>query len=197
MYLVLASHVMIIIKSDTMMQQTKEPKSKTGEQKAEEFISRIPEIRFLRPTGKPEPAWKLVRGSSWNDARRVASQGARQVEPNDSAWDFRERAAWRAIGEVLKDKNKDKFYRIRDLANETMFKTVSNAVPGEQVEQIALEARGYASLMAVLLLLEPGNGLSAHMNIAKSTWEVWERGYGYACEVRGVMYVYASLKDSD
>jgi hypothetical protein len=141
--------------------------------------------RLLRPA--PVPAW-------WQACRDIVAtipqtEWFQHVQPPDPAWRvFPTRAAagaaagdaaWAAAGAAA-----------RDAAGDAAW-----AAAGAAARDAAWDAAWAAAGDAALYVLACGICADlpladAHRQHADARWRVWQAGYGVACDVQGVLYVY-------
>ena len=106
----------------------------------------------------------------WFSARRPARSEWQVFDTRDAARDAAWNAAWNAAGEAARDAARD--------------------AAGEAAGEAAGDAAGDAAIYASMLICPRGKLDPGHIAHIKARWDVWQRGYGLLCDVRGVLYVY-------
>ena len=186
-----------------------------------EFLESIPETKFFVPDGKPKPEWKLSFGDTWQEAEHKAMEVATKDLGTAYIWGFappaRSHEANKALFDLLRLVKliSHELSTIYDVVDEKVNNSVFKAAVKEDVTCRAHDEKGRperiplksvihavefdATLMTRCLLssdLEFKEGSKLLENIHES-WEVWQKGYGLACEAGGTLYVYASLSSKE
>ena len=149
---------------------------KVQQKRLKDFIEKeIPKVKFFKPDGKPNKEWKIFHGKTW-DAARDAARDAAWDAARDAAWDAARGASWDAAWDAARD--------------------AAWGAAWDAARDAALDAARDASMDAVLksdyivvadLKFKDKKKHLAHVN---ARWEVWQKGYGLFCDVKGVLYVY-------
>ena len=133
----------------------------------EGWIKTLEDISWLKPDGKPEKVWKVfeTRAAAWAAARAAAGDAA-GAAARAAAWAAARAAAGAAAGAAA-------WAAARDAA-------------GDAARAAALYARG-------VFICEGLNLEEKHRTHIKKRMEVWQKGYGLLCDVRGILYVYKKI----
>lgn len=136
----------------------------------ENFLASIAKVKFF-PKHKKTPMrrWKVFpsREVAWEEAKHK-SRGNKLNTSYDAAYNVMYNAA-------LKSDRYDSF----DILYDAAFHAVG-----------ATYATRDAALMARMALVSDLKINAKYRKHVKDRWEVWTRGYGLACDVRGIFYVY-------
>ena len=151
----------------------------------EAFVSSIDGVPWFQPQREPDPEWKVFDTGA---AARAASV--------DAAWAAGGEAAWAAAAPAARDAAGDAAWAaaasvaaVRDAARAAAG-DAARAAAGAAAWDAAWAAARDAVLVARIIVCD-GLPLDAeHKNHAKARWAVWRAGYGLACDVSGVLYVY-------
>mgnify|MGYP001228242664 CR=1 FL=1 len=133
--------------------------------RAHEFVEKdIPAVPWLCPDGKPDASWKLF-----------------EMPDLAAAWD----AAWDAAGDAARAAAAAGD-AARDAAGAAAWVAAGDAAA-------ARDAAGAAALYIRCRFICDGLPLDLnHRKHAEERWNVWSKGYGLACAVDGVLYVYGT-----
>jgi len=152
------------------------------------FIATIPDVPFLKPDGNPLPEWKLFTAPTLAAARdaaraavRAATWDATWAAASAAARDAASAAAWAAASAAARDAASA---AARDAARDATWDAAWDAT------WAAARAAGLynqvVNICADLKLDEK------HIEHAKASWQVWQKGYCLLCDMNGVLYVYAA-----
>jgi hypothetical protein len=137
-----------------------------------DFVATIPQTPWFQRTQPPDPAWRVfptraaARDAAWGVARDTAWAAAR-----DAA-----RAATRAAARTA----------AKDIAWDAAWDAAWTAV-WTAARDAARTAALYVLACGICADLPLAD---AHRQHADARWRVWQAGYGLACDVNGVPYVY-------
>ncbi len=170
--------------------------SESTKEELQKFIDSIPGTRFLYPHSPPNPEWKFFsfdgRGkpdaAAWwrveaakqcGSSTSIAESALREVRMRvygtqyDRAWDPTRTAAYYAVGDVIQDTLRG-----------------SNIITGRVTSSWL--AAGDAALYAYYILTRDMDfpGRKEYYDHVKARWNVWQKGYGLAGDVNGVLYAY-------
>jgi hypothetical protein len=158
-----------------------------------DFVATIPTTTpWFQRVQPPDPAWRVfpTRAAAWAAARDAARDAARAAA-RAAVWDAARDAAWAAAGDAARDAAMD---AARDAARAAARAAVW-AAAWAAARAAARAAAGDAARDAALYVLACGicadlPPADAHRQHADARWRVWQAGYGLACDVQGVLYVY-------
>ncbi len=147
------------------------------------FVASIRDVDWLRPDGRPLKKWKFfdTRDAAWNAARDAVGAAA-----GDAAG----AAAGDAAGDAARAAARDAAWN----AARAAVWDVAWAAVRDVAWAAAWDVAWDASLCAQCVHICDGTDLAAnHIKHAKARWQVWEKGYGLAADVEGMLYVYRSI----
>ena len=130
---------------------------------AEKFIASVKGVKWLDGHSKTKKSWKMF---DTRDAARAA------------AWD----AAWDAAGAAARDAARDAAWAAARAAARDAARAAAR--------DAAWDAAWDAGLMARMEICYDLHIDAKHRRHAKARWDVWQRGYGLACDIDGELYCY-------
>ncbi len=146
-------------------------------------------IEYFKPDGNPNNEWKIFYADTWgracsaahDAASQAAKKGGREMDDFNIGW----MRAWRAVKESARDMMFEAGFYVRKRAWETMSGEVGN------------DAEREATLFGTAMFADSNkfNDKNRILDHVRKRMEVFEKGYGLACDVGGTLYVYAQ-KDS-
>jgi hypothetical protein len=146
----------------------------------ETFLASIRAVPWFKPSGPPDPAWQhyAARDAAWAAARAAAGDAA-----GDAVW----AAARAAAGDAARP------------AAGAAARDAAWAAAGAAARDAAWAAAGDAAwaaelqtLMAIAVDLDYPDK-AKHEAHARARWDVWQRGYGCACDVDGQLFTYGAV----
>jgi hypothetical protein len=150
---------------------------------AEAFIASINAIEFFKPKRQPLPEWKHypTKAAAWTAAWAAAGLSA-----GDAARD----AAWAAAGDAARTAARTAAGAAAWIAARTAAWTAAGAAAGAAAWAAAQDAARDADLCALIGITNDLRFPDAikHRQHARQRWQVWQMGYGVACDVNGVLY---------
>jgi hypothetical protein len=171
-----------------------------------DFATGISKIEFFKPDGKPNRAWKVFYADNLAEARNNALSAARQASLEGSVsgiaastWEYGLDSASTAVQRVVHQQGRGKEWDDgREAVKGIMTAAISEKakeVMGNRIEaaDTIFDASKDARLMSGAITASDLDfeGKAKHLAHAAARMEVWEKGYGLACDVEGTLYVYA------
>ncbi|MDE1856982.1 MAG: hypothetical protein KGH98_02755 [Candidatus Micrarchaeota archaeon] len=156
----------------------------------EDFIGILGRINYFNPDRNPKPEWRMYCAYSWEGAHVAAGSAPLGLNIEEA----------RAMPRARDVSRNTAFYAgRREQFNEAM-KLVKTAVEervldhyGTDVSRDAVEAAQFAAGLIVISDLDYV-GKERYMELAKEMMEVFAKGYGFAAEAYGKLYVYYKLE---
>jgi len=141
--------------------------------KVNAFIKSLKQIPWFEGAKPPRKTWRLFE--TQDAARDAIRNTVRNAARN---------AAWNAIGDTVR---KIAISIARDIARDA----VREAVWGTSVDA-SWDAAWDAGLHAQMLVCDGLDLDPTHVRHTRARMDVWRRGYGLLCDIKGVLYVYRS-----
>jgi hypothetical protein len=149
-----------------------------------DFVATIPQTPWFQRTQPPDPAWRVfptrdaARDAAWDAARDTARNAVR-----DAAWT----AAWTAARAAAIAAARDATRDVAWAAARDATRDAARDAAGAAARDAAWDAALYVLACGICADLPLAD---AHRQYADALWRVWQAGYGLACDVNGVPYVY-------
>jgi hypothetical protein len=161
-------------------------------QACRDFVATIPQTEWFQHVQPPDPAWRVfpTRDAAWAadwGAARDAAWAAARAAARDAAWAAARAAARDAAWAAARDAA---WAAAWDAAGDAAW-AAAMAAAGDAAWAAARDAAGDAALYVLACGICADLPLAdAHRQHAAARWRVWWSGYGLACDVQGVLYVY-------
>lgn len=168
------------------------------------FLTRIANLQIYRPNARPKSSWRMFYARRIEDAEDVAFLTAVATENGKKASSVWKEATLsrEAAGGVFMGEHGA--YDAALMAGWNATVAAAKKAGRERTVKDAQESRfgsgdqfGFTvGLMAGLILVKDLNfdGKERYLKHAAERMEVWEKGYGLAGDVNGVLYVYAQAE---
>jgi hypothetical protein len=153
-------------------------------QACRDLVATIPQTAWFQRTQPPDPAWRVFpTRDAAGDAAWAATWTAVRDAAGDDAWAATRDAAWTAAMAAAMDAAWAAAWDTARDAARSAVRDVARAA--------AMAAAGDAALYVLACGICADLPLAdAHRQHADARWRVWQAGYGLACDVNGVLYVY-------
>uniref|UniRef100_A0A6M3KLK4 Uncharacterized protein n=2 Tax=viral metagenome TaxID=1070528 RepID=A0A6M3KLK4_9ZZZZ len=174
-----------------------------------DFVESIPKIKLFKPDLNPKKEWKLFLAPTWDaardaawiaarDAAREAAQDAARNIARDAAWDAARKAARKAARDAARNIARDAAWdaawdAARDAARDAIQDAAWDAIQDatwDAIQDAIEDAARDAALLANIILCQDLNLNKKHIRNIINRWEVWQKGYGLFCDVKGELFVY-------
>lgn len=145
----------------------------------------LEEIRYFKPDGKPNKEWKVFYADTWGRAcaaaHDAAVDAARKRDGGMMNFNSEWMRAWTCVKAVAHDMMFEAGFCAAEKAQETMSGDVRNDVVRE------------ATLFGTAMFVDDSSFKDKNriLDHVRRRIEVLEKGYVLACDVAGVLYVYA------
>jgi hypothetical protein len=162
--------------------------------KCHEFVEKeISAITWFQPDGKPIKQWKL-----YEEKTLAAAWDAAWAAARDAAWDAAWAAAWDATRDAAWAAARDAAWAAaRDAAWDAAWAAAWAAARAAAWDATwaAARAAAWAATLYVRMLIASDLKLDPkYVKHIKARWNVWKKGYGLLCDVKGVLHVYGVKK---
>ncbi len=180
------------------------------------FMRSVYDIKFFQPDGNPDPKWHLIKGetpvaafrNTWQHVVDKFGPGVFEDRFTFGTPDYVPRPflgiefGLYSLGKIEKIQNAIKFTKVlrdsgRDAAYESIMAALSEvlnkaAMPGCPMNGLVPAACSVAYAILTSDLDFPDKEKIA--SNARSSWEVWQKGYGFFGFVDGQIYVYSGSR---
>lgn len=152
----------------------------------------LSEVNFLQPDGNPDPEWELVTAPTWRDALQKANEL--------SSYGERSR-----LNLLMSKVDSIAFHNYRNTHNQIGAYFVTKEECHQKMVLKLNEAmvRNQQGFSAFILARHAGNYCCANvlcadllskddLEFSRKCWEVWQKGYALAADIRGKLVVFAA-----